>query len=61
MASNVAPAASVCSSARDMVKWLGFLLSKGRVGDIQVADPRLLQECWSPQFALPNGKVEWDG
>ena len=44
-----------------MAKWLLFQLNKGKIGDTQVIEKRWFEECHKPQFALPNGKPEWNG
>jgi CubicO group peptidase (beta-lactamase class C family) len=49
---NVAPAGAVNASARDLVRWLLFLVGDGKIDDRRLVSPRTLRECFAPQIAI---------
>ncbi len=52
---NVGPAGSINSSATDMVEWVRFQLSEGKVGDQQLVSPLIMQELHRPQMVVHGG------
>jgi len=68
---EIAPAGSINSSAKDMAKWLRFVLSRGKASDKRLISEKSFEEWTKPQMKIsPNGKFsyglgwflqEWNG
>ena len=57
---QVAPAGSINSSARDMAKWLKFVLDGGSVGGKRLVSEKSFDEWLKPQMKItPNGKSSY--
>ena len=54
---NLAPAGSIKSSARDMAQWLRFQLANGAIGDKRLVSEQALGETKAPQLALRLDKA----
>ena len=51
---HAAPAGGINSSIVDVAKWLGFLLSKGRVGGQQLLSETVIHEMMTPQIYIED-------
>ncbi|HWM90843.1 MAG TPA: serine hydrolase [Thermoanaerobaculia bacterium] len=49
---NIGPAGSINSSARDMAKWVQIHLAKGKIGDRQIIGPATLIDIHSPHMVI---------
>jgi CubicO group peptidase (beta-lactamase class C family) len=57
---QVAPAGSINSSARDMAKWLEFVLSGGTVNGKRLVSEKAFSQWLSPQMKItPDGKMSY--
>jgi CubicO group peptidase (beta-lactamase class C family) len=50
---NMAPAGALISSAADMAKWMIVQLDSGRVGDLQLWEPKRTHDMWTMQTPIP--------
>lgn len=46
------PAASIYSSARDLTKWIRFVLAAGSVGEVQIVSSAAMREMWKPHVQI---------
>lgn len=66
---NIAPAAGVNSNARDMARWLRFLLAGGAIDGTRLVRETTLEQTWLPHIGVADGidygmgwfLGEWDG
>lgn len=57
---EIAPAGSINSSARDMAKWLQFVLNQGAVGGKRLISEKSYDEWTKPQMKItPDGKISY--
>jgi CubicO group peptidase (beta-lactamase class C family) len=54
---NIGPAASVCSSARDLSQWLMMMANGGRYNDKQFLQGDVLKELLKPHILMPADPV----
>ncbi len=50
---NIGPAASICSSASDLSRWLLMMVNEGRTADRQILRPELVREMSKPHILAP--------
>lgn len=66
---NIAPAAGVNSNARDMARWLRFLLARGAIDGKRLLREENLSQTWLPHIGVSHGVDyglgwflgDWDG
>ncbi|MDP4117422.1 MAG: serine hydrolase domain-containing protein, partial [Bacteroidota bacterium] len=47
------PAGCIITNAEDLTKWVLFNLNAGKVGDVQIINPKRLKQIQSPQIVVP--------
>lgn len=52
---NIAPAGAVYAGARDMAKWIRFMLDTARVNGRRLLSEATWREIFTPQFLVPRG------
>lgn len=52
------PAGSICSSARDMAKWITFQLNDAVFDGKRLISKKNMQEMHTPQIVVPNGAIK---
>lgn len=53
--SNIGPAGSIYSNARDMSRWLQFQLNRGAWQGEQLVSVESIEECWQPNIEIAPG------
>jgi len=54
-AANIAPAGAITSTVSDMLKWVRFHVSEGKIGERQIVTPAALRETRTAQQLVPLG------
>lgn len=50
-------AGSIFSTANDMAKWMRFQLSKGQVDGLQIVNPRIMEDIYSPHILIEKKQL----